>query len=210
MGDLGLGFIPLCEKGPQWGWIQTLSVPPALLSGRGMESPPWAQTAVPCSWAGRVGSCGILHLQQTSRVDGCRVGGAATLQEHTAPFMEPGAAKVMAGGHRGAGQAWAQSLLCPGSSQPTRIHMHKHTALCKPKIHSQQPPTHLHTHASTHLHPLDIQLCILFQAEKSIPAALVLTLLLVPQTLWGILPAPCQRPGATQAVHTINPPHTHV
>ena len=153
LGDLGLGFIPLCEKGPQWGRIQTLSVLPALLSGRRMERPPWAQTAAPCSWAGRVGSCGILHLQQTSRVDGCRAGGAATLQEHTAPFMEPGTAKVMAGGHRGAGQAWAQSLLCPGSSQPTRVHMHKHTALRKPKIHSQQPPTYLHTYASTHLHP---------------------------------------------------------
>lgn len=36
--------------------------------------------------------------------------------------------------------------------------------------------------------PLYIQLCILFQAEKPIPVALVLTLLLVPQTLWGIRP----------------------
>ena len=67
------------------------------------------------------------------------------------PFHGAQSSQVTAGGHRGAGQAWAQSLLCPGSSRPTRAHMHKHTALRKPKTHSQQPPTHWHTQASIHL-----------------------------------------------------------
>ena len=75
------------------------------------------------------------------------------------------------------------------------------------------PSSHPHTCTRMQVHiytPLDIHLCIFFQAEKPIPVALVLPLLIVPQTLWGVLLPPCQRPGATQAAHTINPLHTHV
>lgn len=157
----------LCQRVACWGTLaevssccvrrglagkdRLFSVPQALSQEERWKHPPGAQTAAPCSWAGRVGSCGILHLQQTSRMDGCWGGRRGSPPGTHCPFHGAGRSQVTAGRHRGAGQAWAQSLLCPGSSQPTRAHMHKHTALRKPKIYSQQPPTRLHTRASTHL-----------------------------------------------------------
>lgn len=77
-------------------------------------------------------------------MDGRRAGGREPSRS-TRPLSRSQAQPSHGGRRRGAGRAWAQSLLCPGSSQPTRAHMHKHTALCKPKTHPQ-PPTHWNTH----------------------------------------------------------------
>lgn len=149
MGDLGLGFISVCKEGVWWGWRQTPSVPPALVSGRGMEAPALNPDSS-ALFVGRKG--GELWDSPPSAnllggwVPGGRGGSPPGIH---CPFH--GTQSRKAGRHRGARQAWAQSLLCPGSSRPTRAHMHKHTALRKPKTHSQQPPTHSHTQASTHL-----------------------------------------------------------
>ena len=210
LGDLDLGFISVCKEGVRRGWRQTPSVPPALVSGRGMEAPALDPDSS-ALFMGRKG--GKLRDSPPSAnlsggwVLGGRGGSPPGIH---CPFHGAQSSQVTAGGHRGAGQAWAQSLLCPGSSRPTRAHMHKHTALRKPKTHSQQPPTHLHTQASTQLRsPGHPPVCLLPGRETHTwgtrPAPPT-----CPSGPLGILIPPCQKLGAAQAAHTNDLLHTHL
>lgn len=151
LGTLGLSSPPHVRRAGRTG---PFCAPSRCLGKRVRATQPWAQTAAPCLWAGRV------ELHGPSPPSANLLGGWALGRRGgnppgtQGPFHGARPSQVMMGGYRGAGQAWAQSLLCPGSSWPTHMHMHKHTALHKPKTHPQQPPTHLHTHANTHLHSL--------------------------------------------------------
>lgn len=162
-------------------------------------APPWAQTAAPCLWQEGWEAVGLLHLQQTSRRIGAGQEGRESPGTH-GPFHGARHSRVTAGGHQGAGQAWAQSLLCPGSSQPTHAHIHKHTALHKPKIHPSSHP-HTCTHANTHLHSLGDSPTYLIPDRETHTCVTLPAPPLVLQTPWGILPPSCH--PTTQAAQPV-------
>ena len=187
----------LCQRVACWGTLaevssccvrrglagkdRLFSVPQALSQEERWKHPPGAQTAAPCSWAGRVGSCGILHLQQTSRMDGCwGGGGAAALQEHTAPFMEPAAAKSRRAGTEGQdrpGHNHCSVLAAPSPHAHTCINTQPYA---NPKYTPNSHP-HACTHVQVHIYAaLDAHIGTFFQTEKPITAALFLPSYLSP------------------------------
>ena len=107
-------------------------------------------------------------------------GGAAALQEHTAPFMEPAAAKSRRAGTEGQdrpGHNHCSVLAAPSPHAHTCINTQPYA---NPKYTPNSHP-HACTHVQVHIYAaLDAHIGTFFQTEKPITAALFLPSYLSP------------------------------
>lgn len=179
-------------------------VPCPCLGKRDRDTHPWAQTAVPCSWAGRVGCYGSFP-PSVNVSDGWELSRRGRNPPGTqSSFHGAGTAKSWWVGTEGQDRPGHNRRSVLAAPSP-----HTHTCTnTQPYInpkHTQQPPTHLHTRADTHLcSPGHSPICLFPGRETRTRVALPM-----PSDPVAILLPPFRRTGTAQAAH-MNSLYTHM
>lgn len=122
-------------------------------------------------------------------MDGRQGGGAESLQEHRAPFTEPGPAKSLWVGTEGQDRPrhnHCSVLAAPSTHTHTPAHAQTRSLMQIQNI----PPAATHTHANTHLYYSGHSPIFLLLGRKTHTYGILLAPSLIPLTLWSILLPP--------------------